>query len=35
MSTKTDETAYFFGYMGIAFSLAFANLGTAYVTKKV
>ena len=33
MST-TDETAYFFGYMGIASALVFANLGAAYGTAK-
>ena len=30
----TDETAYFFGYMGIASALVFANLGAAYGTAK-
>ena len=30
----SDETAYFFGYMGIASALVFANLGAAYGTAK-
>ena len=36
MSTPTteDQTAYFFGYMGIAAALVFANLGAAYGTAK-
>ena len=36
MSTPTTEdlTAYFFGYMGIAAALVFANLGAAYGTAK-
>ena len=35
MSTPTgDQTAYFFGYMGIASALVFANLGAAYGTAK-
>ena len=29
-----DETPYFFGYMGIASALVFANLGAAYGTAK-
>ncbi len=33
MST-TDDTSYFFGYMGIACALVFANLGAAYGTAK-
>ena len=33
MST-TDPNAYFFGYMGIASALVFANLGAAYGTAK-
>ena len=28
----TNENAYFFGYMGIATALVFANLGAAYGT---
>ena len=34
MSTTADETPYFFGYMGIAAALVFANLGAAYGTAK-
>ena len=34
MSSSTDDTAYFFGYMGIACALVFANLGAAYGTAK-
>ena len=36
MSTPTNdnETYYFFGYMGIASALVFANLGAAYGTAK-
>ena len=35
MSTNTDnEPYYFFGYMGIASALVFANLGAAYGTAK-
>ena len=35
MSTTNDnETYYFFGYMGIASALVFANLGAAYGTAK-
>ena len=34
MSTTPDQTAYFFGYMGIAAALVFANLGAAYGTAK-
>ena len=36
MSTPTteDPTAYFFGYMGVAAALVFANLGAAYGTAK-
>ena len=30
----TNENAYFFGYMGIATALVFANLGAAYGTAK-
>ena len=30
----SDPTAYFFGYMGIAAALVFANLGAAYGTAK-
>jgi V-type H+-transporting ATPase proteolipid subunit len=31
---ETDASAYFFGYMGIASGLVFANLGAAYGTAK-
>ena len=34
MSQTTDPNAYFFGYMGIASALVFANLGAAYGTAK-
>ena len=34
MSSTTDPNAYFFGYMGIASALVFANLGAAYGTAK-
>ena len=34
MSATEDPTAYFFGYMGIASALVFANLGAAYGTAK-
>ena len=33
-STSSSETSYFFGYMGIASALVFANLGAAYGTAK-
>ena len=33
-TTKGSETEYFFGYMGIASALVFANLGAAYGTAK-
>ena len=32
--TDTDDNAYFFGYMGIASALVFANLGASYGTAK-
>merc|ERR1711990_144905 len=34
MSDNSDASAYFFGYMGIASGLVFANLGAAYGTAK-
>ena len=34
MSTDDTSTAYFFGYMGVASALVFANLGAAYGTAK-
>ena len=34
MSGDEDKTSYFFGYMGIASALVFANLGAAYGTAK-
>ena len=34
LDTTTDDTAYFFAYMGVASALAFANLGAAYGTAK-
>ena len=33
-ANQADEKAYFFGYMGIATALVFANLGAAYGTAK-
>ncbi len=33
-TATTNENAYFFGYMGIATALVFANLGAAYGTAK-
>ena len=33
-TVQTNENAYFFGYMGIATALVFANLGAAYGTAK-
>ena len=30
----TDDSAYFFGFIGIACALVFANLGSAYGTAK-
>ena len=32
--TETDDNAYFFGYIGIASALVFANLGASYGTAK-
>lgn len=32
--TATDESPYFFGYMGVAAALVFANLGASYGTAK-
>ena len=32
--TESDDNAYFFGYMGIASALVFANLGASYGTAK-
>ena len=34
MSASEDQHAYFFGYMGIASAIVFANLGSAYGTAK-
>ena len=34
MSGDEDKASYFFGYMGIASALVFANLGAAYGTAK-
>ena len=34
MTSKEDRSSYFFGYMGIASALVFANLGAAYGTAK-
>ena len=34
MTEGDDSTSYFFGYMGIASALVFANLGAAYGTAK-
>jgi V-type H+-transporting ATPase 16kDa proteolipid subunit len=34
LDTPTDDTAYFFAYMGVASALVFANLGAAYGTAK-
>ena len=34
MSAPEDQHAYFFGYMGIASAIVFANLGSAYGTAK-
>lgn len=35
MSTTTDENKYFFGYMGIASALVFANLGAGKQHKNI
>ena len=34
MTSEEDRSSYFFGYMGIASALVFANLGAAYGTAK-
>ena len=34
MTSEEDKSSYFFGYMGIASALVFANLGAAYGTAK-
>lgn len=33
-TATTDDNAYFFGYMGVASALVFANLGASYGTAK-
>lgn len=34
MSTDVETSQYFFGYIGVASALVFANLGAAYGTAK-